>query len=188
MDNPTQDQIEDYGLYLIDKILFHAGVFEGVKQYIGMPAPNYELWSQIEGNRLVAEQLDFNAEEHQQKANANIEKLNTGQKHAFDKVMVAVIENKPKMFFLHGPAGTGKTFTYNTLCYMLRGQKKIILCCASSGIAALLLPKGHTSHSTFKIPIDIYEDKLCSIKKNSDLAELLQQTALIIWDEVPMQN
>ena len=27
--NPTQQQIEDYGLYLIDKISFHAGVYEG---------------------------------------------------------------------------------------------------------------------------------------------------------------
>ena len=32
--DPTQEQVEDYGLYLIDKILFHAGVFDGVKIYL----------------------------------------------------------------------------------------------------------------------------------------------------------
>ncbi|KIK50669.1 hypothetical protein GYMLUDRAFT_182429, partial [Collybiopsis luxurians FD-317 M1] len=30
---PSQSEAEDYGLYLIDKILFHTGVFEGVMHY-----------------------------------------------------------------------------------------------------------------------------------------------------------
>ena len=110
------------------------------------------------------------------------------QREAFEKIMEAVTGNMPKLFFLHGPAGTGKTFTYNTLCYKLQGNKKIVLCCASSGIAALLLPKGRTAHSTFKIPIDIFEGRICSIKRNSDLGKLLQEVSLIIWDEVLMQN
>ncbi|KAJ3803579.1 DNA helicase Pif1 like protein [Lentinula aff. lateritia] len=85
-------------------------------------------------------------------------------------------------------AGTGKTLIYKTLCYMLQDISKIVLCWASSGLAALLLPKGHTVHSTFKIPIDIFKGRTYSIKKNSELAELLQKVSLIIWDEVPMQN
>lgn len=66
------------------------------------------------------------------------------------------------MFFLHDPAGTGKTFTYNTLCYILHGDLKIVLCCASSSIAVLLLPKGQTAHSTFKIPIEIEIGMSCT--------------------------
>ena len=59
---------------------------------------------------------------------------------------------------------------------------------ASSGIAATLLPGGRTAHSRFKIPLKLDEDSTCSISHNSDIAELIKQTSLIIWDEAPMQN
>ena len=186
--DPRQDQIEDYGLYLIDKILFHAGVHDGLKHFLGMPIPNYGLWEGLEGNRLIREQRAFDAEEQQQLAAENIAKMNGEQAEAFNTVKTAIYENNPQMFFLHGPAGTGKTFTYKTLCYALRGDGKIVLCVASSGIAALLLPNGRTAHSTFKIPIEMFEGKGCSVKKNSDLGQLLRETSLIIWDEVPMQD
>ena len=89
-------------------------------------------------------------------------------------------------FFLHGPGGTGKTYVYNTLCHYLRGQGKIVLCAASSGIAALLLIGGRTAHSFFKIPIKIHESSTCCIGKHTDLAELICITDLVIWDEAPM--
>jgi hypothetical protein len=99
------------------------------------------------------------------------------------------VESKSGMcFFLNGPGGTGKTFVYNTLCYALRAQGKIVLCVASSGIAALLLIGGRTSHSRFKIPILIHESSMCSIKKNSMEAELIRKADLVIWDEAPSQH
>ena len=61
-------------------------------------------------------------------------------------------------------------------------------CVASSGIASLLLIGGRTSYSTFKIPIEIHESSTCAITRNSDLAELIQMTDLVIWDETPMQH
>jgi hypothetical protein len=70
---------------------------------------------------------------------------------------------------LQGPVGTGKTFAYNTLCNYYRGLGKIVLCVASSGIAALLLPGGRTSHSRFLIPLQVNRTSKCYIKKNSDL-------------------
>ena len=59
---------------------------------------------------------------------------------------------------------------------------------ASSGIASLLLPGGRTAHSKFKIPVPIFEDSTCNIIHGSQLAELLNQTNLIIWDEAPMTH
>ena len=59
---------------------------------------------------------------------------------------------------------------------------------ASSGVASLLLPKGRTAHSRFKIPFDITDASTCSVKRGTMLAELLQVTALIIWDEAPMTH
>ena len=49
--------------------------------------------------------------------------------------------------------------------HTLRAQGKIVLCVASSGIAALILRGGRTAHSTFRIPIDVHEDTVCEIPK-----------------------
>ena len=63
-----------------------------------------------------------------------------------------------------------------------------MLCVASSGIASLLLIGGRTTHLSFKILIKIHESSFCTIGKNTDLAELIRATDLVIWDEVPMQH
>ena len=47
-------------------------------------------------------------------------------------------EEYPKIFFVVGPGGTGKTFLHNTLLARVRSQSQIALGLASSGIAALL--------------------------------------------------
>ena len=65
--------------------------------------------------------------------------LNADQRKAFDAIMEAVDSKSEKCFFLNGSGGTGKTFVYNTLCYALCALGKIVICIASSGIAALLL-------------------------------------------------
>ena len=52
----------------------------------------------------------------------------------------------------------------------------------------MLLPNGTTSHSRFKIPIDLNEDTVSSLSKSSVLAAELRDVGLIIWDEVPMQH
>lgn len=63
-----------------------------------------------------------------------------------------------------------------------------MLTVASSGVASLLLPGGRTAHSRFKIPCDLDESSVCDIKRGTMLAELVQQTSLIIWDEALMTN
>ncbi|XP_016195914.1 uncharacterized protein LOC107636959 [Arachis ipaensis] len=56
----------------------------------------------------------------------------------------------------------------------------------SSGITSLLLPNGRTTHSRFKIPLNITEDSVCNIKPGSPLTMLLLKAKLIIWDEALM--
>jgi len=51
-----------------------------------------------------------------------------------------------------------------------------------------LLPGGRTAHSRFKIPVPTLQSSICNIEKGTELAELLKQTKLIIWDEAPMAH
>ena len=91
--------------------------------------------------------------------------------------------------FLQAPGGTGKTYVLTTIINMLRASGKIVLAVASSGLAALLLPDGRTAHSRFKIPIDVDDQSFCFIKGREDATlELLKRTALIVWDEAPMNE
>lgn len=77
---------------------------------------------------------------------------------------------------------------YNTLCFAVRAQELQVMCVASSGIAALLLPGGRTAHSSFKIPLKINESSSCSISKQSQLVNLIREVDFLIWDECSMQN
>src|SRR6202789_2694972 len=183
--DPTDDQVYDYGLYLIDHIL--RGGNKSLQDWPTMPLPQFD-WAAAVGNRLIAEQRTYDIDEQAQLATERIQTLNPAQRSSFDSIVNAVETQSGQTFFLHGPGGTGKTYVYNTLCYFLRGQGKIVLCVASSGIASLLLMGGRTSHSTFKIPIEIHESSTCAIPRNSDLADLIRSTDLVIWDEAPMQH
>jgi hypothetical protein len=64
----------------------------------------------------------------------------------------------------------------------------VALCVASSGIAAWLLEGGQTAHSQLKVPISALENSVSEIVHGTHLHEVLKQTKVIIWDEVPMQH
>ena len=189
----------DYGLYLIQDVLADYG--KTLADYgktlagYGKTLADYQLpsfvhnWACSAGNPLIAAELEYNQPQEAALAAERCLQLNTGQKWCFDIITTAIADGPQHAhFFIQGSAGTGKTFLYWTLCNHYRALGKIVICVASSGIAALLLPGGWTSHSRFHILLDVHELSSCSITKNSQLADLLRSTALIIWDEVPMQN
>ena len=89
-----------------------------------------------------------------------------------------------KLFILNSPGGYGKTFTFKLITAKIRSEGGIVLCVASTGLAAQNLEGGRTAHSRFKIPIPILEDSTCGIPAQSALAKLIQRTDLIIWDEI----
>nr|GEZ53531.1 DNA helicase [Tanacetum cinerariifolium] len=93
-----------------------------------------------------------------------------------------------ELIFVYGHGGTGKTFLWKTIIYALRAEGKIVIAVASSGIASLLLPSSRTAHSRFKLPLDLNDSSVCSITKNTQLATLLKETDLIVWDESPMND
>ncbi|CAN1217861.1 ATP-dependent DNA helicase pif1, partial [Linum perenne] len=110
----------------------------------------------------------------------------TDHAEAFKAIIQSVAHSEGNLFFLYGHGGTGKTFLYKAVTSKLRSQHHIVLVVASSGIAATLLPDAITSHSRFKIPLEIDQTSTCMVKKGTALADLLSQASLIIWDEAPM--
>lgn len=179
------DDEYDFGLHLLDQILIKSG--SSLSDFPSMPRP-HRNWNQHAENSFIAEQMSYDLSREQECALEHIQALNTEQRSAFDNIIDSVDNKLGKPFFLYGAGGTGKTFVYKTICHHLRSQSRIVLCAASSGIAALLLPGGRTAHSLFKIPIDISDDSFCSIPKESMRAQLLRATDLIVWDEALMQN
>lgn len=123
-----------------------------------------------------------------QQADINIGLMNTGQREAFKRVLNAVENDNvsPRLFFLDGPGGTGKTFVYNALTNDLIAKGFSVTAVASTGIAATLLIDGRTYHSTFKLYPPISETTTSHIKPGSFEFQQLKASALVIWDEATM--
>ena len=88
-----------------------------------------------------------------------------------------------------GPAGTGKTFTINTIIDGVHSRARIAIVCSSSGISALLLRGGRTAHSTFRIPVHQLDgDSICALDPDSETAGEIRDSALTVWDDSLMQD
>ena len=182
---PTQEQIYDYGLYLIvnnlQRLNWHPD------RHPDMPRPQFD-WGCQEGNQLIAEQRAFNQPELQEFIQRGELTLSIQQRALYQAVLDSVEQGQGGLFFLHSGGGCGKTYLSKLISAAVRARDKIVLCVASTGLASLLLPGGRTSHSRFKIPIPVNEQSTCNIKKNDTHHQLLEQTSLIIWDEVASQH
>nr|XP_017245346.1 PREDICTED: uncharacterized protein LOC108217005 [Daucus carota subsp. sativus] len=155
--------------------------------YPGMPELSVVSTSKYK-NDLLLEEMMYDRERLQLKAAEQYPCLNEMQRTIFDEIVEQVELDKGGFYFVYGPGGTGKTFLWSTIISKLRGDGKIVLAVASSGIPSLLLEGGRTAHSRFRIPIDINEYSCCEIKKRTFLAELICNASLVIWDEAPMTH
>ena len=131
--------------------------------------------------------LNFDKRVEEEKKSKLFGMFNPEQMSAFHRIDEAVTNESGGCFFLDGAGGCGKTTVAKTLIHAARSRGQIVLACASSGIAATLLPKGQTAHSTFGIPIEnLTKTSTCSVKGRSGKAKLLQQVVFIVWDEAFM--
>ncbi|POS82519.1 hypothetical protein EPUL_004942 [Erysiphe pulchra] len=158
----------DNGLWLLEENLRDLGLDWDTARLIGLE----HNWVVRESNPLLVEALDFDPAIEATKHSSALSSLSPGQRAAYDTIVNATDgSHQPNVIYLQGAAGTGK----------------IVLCVASSGIAAVLLPNDRTAHSQFRIPLECKENDYCSIDGTSNLAKLLEQTSFIIWEEVIMQ-
>ncbi|XP_056685581.1 uncharacterized protein [Spinacia oleracea] len=179
----TTNQVQNYALYDIELILNRNN--RSRANYGNMPFPDMALVQQTT-NRLVLEEKMYDVGTLADEASTLEVGLNPEQSTIYHKILEAVENRAGGVFFIYGSGGTGKTYLWSTLISRLRSEGRIVIAVASSGIAALLLHCGRTAHSRFSIPIHLNENSCCRIMQGSDLAFLLQQASLIIWDEAPM--
>ncbi|RCV30826.1 hypothetical protein SETIT_6G126900v2, partial [Setaria italica] len=140
------------------------------------------------GNHLIDHEEAYDIATLVDQAPLLYSRLNDCQWIAYDSIVRSVMSDEPAFYFVSGFGGTGKTFLWNNIIAYVRSLGKIILVAASSGIASLLLSGGRTTHSRFKILIDIDETTICDIKRGTMLADLMKKTSLIIWDEALMTH
>lgn len=127
--------------------------------------------------------------DHNQRGNTMYEMLNAEQKDAVDRILLATEDQlaRARCFFVDGPGGSGKTFLYETLNHLFKSKGLTVRNVAWSGIAAQLLPRGSTVHSTFKLPVPVTRENYMSfMKANCSQAVELKNTDIIVWDEAPM--
>ncbi|XP_045810450.1 uncharacterized protein LOC123904887, partial [Trifolium pratense] len=174
----TYDQLIQYALADIEMMLRSCG--KSLKDYPPMPKVDTSLVPHIQ-NSLIHDELNYNrqslAEEHVRLMST----MTLEQRKVYDTIMTRVNENKPDVFFLYGYGGTGKTFIWRVMSAALRSKGEIVLTVVSSGIAALLIPGGRTTHLRFCIPLNVDEFSTCTIVPKSPLALLIQKAKLIIW-------
>ncbi|XP_013657903.1 ATP-dependent DNA helicase pif1-like [Brassica napus] len=179
------ETLEQYTLIEVEKLMrMQDRSLNDIKE---MPKIKPVLLKEL-GNSLWNQEMDYDVAEETLRHDSQRNLLNAEQRAIYESVLNSVDKKDEKLFFVHGAGGTGKTFLYQTIISRLRSRKQIVLPVASSGIAALLLPNGRTAHSRFNIPLKLDEDKLCNIKPGTMLAELIEKTDLIIWDEAPMTH
>ncbi|KAF1859858.1 hypothetical protein Lal_00028041 [Lupinus albus] len=181
----TDQQLQNLTLLEIENLLQINR--KSIRDYPSMPYPEGRITSQL-GNRLIYAERDYDKEELKAEFIHCFNLLTDEQMIIFDKIMKVVNDGNGGTFFLYGYDGTGKTFIWKTLASTLRSENHIFLTVASSGIASLLLSGGRTAHSKLAIPVPTFENSTCNIHQGSELAELLKQTKLIIWDEAPMTH
>ncbi|CAI9298843.1 unnamed protein product [Lactuca saligna] len=112
--------------------------------------------------------------------------LNPEQKFMYDEVMWHIHNDIPGVSFIDGPGGTGKIFLYKALLANICSFGHTALVNASSGVAANNMPGGRITNSRFKIPLNLENNSVCKISRQSDTAQLLQAAKVIIWDTASM--
>lgn len=139
-------------------------------------------------NVLVVDEKSYNRQEQKANHDRDLSKLTDEQRKVYDEILGAVFAKTGGVFFLYGFGGTGKTFLWKILSSAVRCRGEIVLNVASSGIASLLLQGGRTAHLRFGIPLNPDEFSICTMEKGSDLANLMKESSLMIWDEAPMMS
>ncbi|KAM0041949.1 putative DNA helicase Pif1, helitron helicase-like domain-containing protein [Helianthus debilis subsp. tardiflorus] len=171
------DDLRQYVLYELE-LLLRSGSSPSSLSEFGLPMPKSDLLQHL-NNKLLMGEKNYDRQLLTSEHESSRACLDSRQRMIYEHVISSISSGKQVLAFVYGHGGTGKTFLWMTIISALRSQGSIVLAVTASGIASLLLPSGRTTHSRFKIPLDMTVDSICYIKKNTHLAQLLSETHLL---------
>lgn len=114
------------------------------------------------------------------------ESANNVQRNIIDTVLQELLYHNTGSNVFCLTAHAGKTFVQTVLIYKLNSMNIKCIPSALSGIASTLLIGGRTLHNVFKLPINLVENSVSSIKANSSRAQKIKNASLFIVDETSM--
>lgn len=179
-------EIYNEGLVCLEETVLSLG---GQRlEHYGLPQPIRR--ETILQNKQYLKEISYDKTTLASKVFSKENSLNDEQFQVYTQILDSIEQGSGSIFFLDAPGGTGKTFVLNLLLAKVRKDHGIALAVASSGIAATLLDGGKTAHSTFKLPLNLMlvETPTCHISKQSDMAQILKECKLIVWDECTMTH
>ena len=140
---------------------------------------------------VIREELNFNMEDLRKLVGERVSQFTESQKEVYTLAMEAVENQNRLCLFIDARGGTGKTFVMNTILSAVRlldGENggSVALAVGTTVIAANLLHLGRTFHSRFKAPLNPSQDSVLAINSQSNLAELIRLSKIIVVDEAPM--
>ncbi|XP_071726843.1 uncharacterized protein [Rutidosis leptorrhynchoides] len=180
----NNEDLHNYVLYEVEILLNQCG--KTISDF-ALPSLPDDLLLDL-ANRLIMEERNYDLESLDSERIPLESRMTAKQKTIYELVRDASLNKKIELVFVYGHGGTGKTFLWKAIITGLRVNGKIVLAVASSEIASLLLPSGRTAHSRFKLPIDLTDESMCNVNKNTQMDKLIESTDLIVWDEAPMNN
>nr|XP_047144013.1 ATP-dependent DNA helicase pif1-like [Hydra vulgaris] len=187
--------MEDFNHRQVPFILAEQATLLQIEKIInqsGKMLPDYNLPVVDEIIDFIQENLNNNVQQSIDEANRMRPLLNVNQFNVSNAVFAALneqpcVENQnSRLFFMDGPAGSGKTFTYNYLIAEMNSRGVKSATAAWTGIAATLLTNGSTLHGLFKLPVPILDNSTCNVTPNSIQGQILWQVSLFMLDETSM--
>jgi len=164
-----EEDVYDYGLWDLNRIL--VKMERSLADFPPMSLPQQKWGHRIPNPLLQAQQ--YNVDEMAALVNKQRAIFNPEQTVAFHAILESITNNQGHLFFIYVAGGCGKTFLCNTIAAEARRRGQVVLYVTSSGIVALLLDGGRTSHSCFKIPMPIYENSVAGLKWSSYMFQVI---------------
>ena len=188
---PTSDQLKT--MVRLD-IQVRLQLHEKDLPSFGLDPMTAEEKSTVEGlvnieAAVIREEMDFDVVELTANVEATIPMFTTEQQEIFDIIMGAVQQQESLMMFISARGGCSKTFMLNAVLDAVRSLEPggcVALAMATTGIAAELLHLGRTFHSRLKAPLHPTEESTLNITAQSNLAELVKRSRLLLIDEATM--
>jgi hypothetical protein len=156
----------------------------------GLPAVRQRA---IEAEAELAYFAPFSAE-LRHAADTAVRQMSADQRQMYEVIENDIYSNPaggsiPRMHFLTGKAGRGKSFVVNAVISKARSLGHIAVVCGTTALCVSNIEGARTAHSMFSIPVaEDYIGVESRLQDNDSRADYLREASFIVWDELPMAN